>query len=229
MFASMMKKSAESSKPVVTGDGTHTLYSTRFGEHYHSSFGAVQESEHIFIEAALAPVAEKTITINLFEAGFGTGLNALLAYRFAENRRININYVAVEAYPVTMEVVKQLNYPVLTDVNPELFWKMHGIKNRNIEVSSRFNLTVYESTLQDYRFNDGFFDVVFFDAFSPESQPEMWRQSCFDRIYAGMKTGGVLTTYSSKGIVKRALKAAGFSIEKLPGPPGKREFIRAVK
>ena len=213
----------------VSRDGSHTLMSQHFGETYHSSFGAVQESNHIFMDAALGFVKGGLMRISVFEVGFGTGLNALLAYKYARDNHIEINYVAVEKYPVEMSVVEQLNYPSLLSLEKDLFLKMHGAKGKEVLLSPFFNLTVIEAALQDYPMPEDFFNVVFFDAFSPESQPEMWKQSCFEKIYQSMQAGGVLTTYSSKGIVKRALKAVGFSIEKLPGPPGKREFVRAVK
>ena len=216
-------------KPVISNDGSHTLFSTRFGEHYHSSFGAIQEADHIFIQAALHAVSISKDRINLFEVGFGTGLNALMAYRFAMKNQMHIHYYAVEAFPVDMALVKQLNYPLMLGVEQRVFEKMHEAKETEIEVSPFFKLTVFKSRLQTVELKDDFFDVIFFDAFSPETQPEMWQQNCFDKIYRSMKTGGVFTTYSCKGIVKRALKSVGFFIEKLPGPPGKREFVRAIK
>jgi len=213
----------------VSRDGSHTLMSKHFGETYHSSFGAVQESNHIFMDAALGFVKGGLKQIAVFEVGFGTGLNALLTYAYARDNQMEINYIAVEKYPVEMSVVEQLNYPDLLNLEKDLFLKMHSAIGKELLLSPFFKLTVIEAALQDYHMPDDFFNVVFFDAFSPESQPEMWKQSCFEKIYQSMRVGGVLTTYSSKGIVKRALKAAGFSIEKLPGPPGKREFVRAVK
>jgi len=224
-----MSEAKPSVEQIITGDGSHTLHSKRFNEHYHSSFGAIQESMHIFIDAALGFATKSLHSINLFEVGFGTGLNALLAYKFAIENKVSINYCAVEAFPVETGVIKKLNYPELLQTRPELFWNIHTAINQTIIVSDTFKISVLKKTLQDYIFQENRFDVVFFDAFSPETQPEMWQQSCFDKLYAAMKRGGVLTTYSSKGMVKRALKAAGFYIEKLPGPPGKREFLRARK
>ena len=224
-----MKDTNSDKTPILSKDGSHTLFSKRFGEHYHSSFGAIQESSHIFIQAALIPVGNKLKSINLFEVGFGTGLNALLAYQFALQNNITINYYSVEAFPIDSSTVGKLNYPALIDIPSELFLMMHGKKDSKIIISDFFNLTVYETSLQALHLPENYFDLVFFDAFSPESQPEMWTQDNFNRLYSSMKRRGVLTTYSSKGIVKRALKTAGFNIEKLPGPPGKREFVRAIK
>ena len=228
MFADMENSYTEN-KTVVSNDGSHTLFSERFGETYHSSFGAIQESKHIFMDAALNVAAGGLNPVNIFEVGFGTGLNALMALKFAMDNHVNTTYVAVEAFPVLPAVIEQLNYPLLLKVDRKIYTTMHESKGSFIEVTPFFSLKVVESTLQDYELKEAFFDVVFFDAFSPESQPEMWKQSCFEKIFNGMRAGGVLTTYSSKGIVKRALKSAGFSVEKLPGPPGKREFVRAMK
>jgi len=215
-------------KSVLSQDGSHTLYSSRFGEHYHSTFGAIQESNHIFIEAALKSITSGIKSVNLFEVGFGTGLNALLAYRYAEQYKVKINYVSVEAFPLSDDTVKQLNYPSLLGIAPSILMKMHSVKSSRIDISTFFKITVFDVQLHEHQLHNDYYDVVFFDAFSPEVQPEMWSEKVFNDIFGSMSGGGVLTTYSCKGIVKRALKAAGFYIEKLPGPPGKREFIRAV-
>lgn len=215
-------------KPVISRDGSHTLYSRRFEEHYHSTFGAIQESNHIFIEAGLQFIPLGIKSLNLFEVGFGTGLNALLAYRYAEKYKVKINYVSVEAFPLSDDAVKQLNYPNLLGIEPSLLMKFHSKKGSSIDISTFFKISVFDIPLQEYLFRDDYYNVVFFDAFSPDVQPEMWSEKVFRDIFISMRKGGVLTTYSCKGVVKRALKAAGFYIEKLPGPPGKREFIRAV-
>ncbi len=218
-----------SHKIVVSDDGSNTLISSQFKESYHSTFGAVQESDHIFIQAALNPVALKLAEINLFEVGFGTGLNALLALKFAMDHHVHINYHAVEAYPIDRETAGKLNYPDVVNIDKELFLKMHESEKQEKEITPFFKLSVVHDTLQRLTLPEDYYHVVFFDAFSPQTQPEMWQPSCFKKIYNCMKTGGMLSTYSSKGIVKRALKSVGFQIEKLPGPPGKREFVRAIK
>ncbi len=218
-----------SNKVVVSNDGSSTLFSSRFGEHYHSTFGAVQESKHIFIGAGLAPLTSKNSMLNIFEVGFGTGLNALLTLQYAFKNNLRVNYVAVEAFPVDKQEVTGLNYPGLLNVDTAVFEAMHKVSETAVDITPFFSLKVIKGTLQETDLEHHFFDLIYFDAFSPETQPEMWQQSCFEKIYAAMKRGGVLTTYSCKGSVKRALKAAGFSIEKLPGPPGKREFLRAQK
>jgi len=214
---------------IASDDGSDTLISKRFGEGYHSKFGAVQESKHIFINAALKYVAEKLDVISILEVGFGTGLNALLSYKFGIQHDKKISYIGIEAFPVEKNDVEKLNYPEILNIDKSVFLKMHAKNDKEIKISDKFTLTVFENTLQNTNFPENFFDIVYFDAFSPETQPEMWQESCFRKIYNSLKNGGVLSTYSSKGDVKRALKAAGFIIEKLSGPPGKREFLRALK
>jgi len=225
----MENRNQDSSGIVLSMDGSHTLFSSRFGEHYHSSFGAIQESRHIFIEAGLKFAVHDSRSVNVFEVGFGTGLNALLTFQYARQHDITVNYFAVEAFPLGERVVTGLNYPRLLRVEPETFITMHRAGSQLTEIEPFFKLALMPTTLQAVKLKSDYFDVVYFDAFSPDTQPEMWTVSCFEKIYDAMKRGGVLTTYSCKGIVKRALKAAGFFIEKLPGPPGKREFLRAVK
>ncbi len=225
----MVTANNSSNKVVVSSDGSSTLFSSRFGEHYHSTFGAVQESKHIFIEAGLVPLANENSVLNIFEVGFGTGLNALLTLQYAFKNNLKVNYVAVEAFPVDALTVTGLNYPELLNIDTAVFEAMHKVSVTAVAITPFFSLKVIKGTLQETDLERHLFDLVYFDAFSPETQPEMWQASCFSKIYAAMNIGGVLTTYSCKGIVKRALKAAGFSIKKLPGPPGKREFLRAHK
>ena len=211
-----------------TADGSFTLFNPDFGEHYHSTFGAIQESEHIFIRAGLEPFIGRHDTIHVFEMGFGTGLNALLTFLQAEKTGQKIRYYGLEAFPISMETAKMLNYPEFLNADQKLFLKFHEPDNL-INISPEFTLVKETGTMEQTVLPDEHFDVVYFDAFSPEAQPELWTQEIFGKIYNAMKTGGVLTTYSCKGTVKRAMKAAGFQLEKLPGPPGKREFLRAMK
>lgn len=214
---------------LVTSDGSHTLFNPEIGEHFHSTFGAVTESEHIFIRAGLDVIPSKIKPIKLLEIGLGTGLNALLALRWAEKHKREVNYFAVEAFPLEKEVLSNLNYGDILGIDWEKFLAIHSAMNKKVRVSQYFTIEYQYATLQEAAFLPETYHLVFFDAFSPDVQPEMWTEDCFLKIAASMKRGGVLTTYSCKGIVKRALKAAGLQIEKLPGPPGKREFLRAVK
>ena len=215
-------------KLTVTEDGSHTLFNPEVGEHYHSTFGAIQESDHIFIRAGLEPFLGKQNVINVFEMGFGTGLNALLTFLHTEKTRQKIHYYGLEAFPINMKTARALNYHELLNTDQNLFLKFHQPEN-SIPISDRFFLEKETNTLEQVVLPDDHFNIVYFDAFSPEAQPQLWTPEIFGKIYSAMKTGGVLTTYSCKGTVKRAMKAAGFTLEKLPGPPGKREFLRATK
>ncbi len=214
---------------VRTSDNSKTVYSEQFGEHYHSSFGAKTESEHIFIEAGLKYISKENNSINILEMGFGTGLNALLTYKYTIENSLNIKYTTFEAYPLKIEEIKLLNYPDLLDIDSESFEKMHISMEQPVIISKEFGFELIINKFQSVNLISNNFDLVYYDAFSPDIQPELWTQEIFNKVYKAMKTGGVLTTYSCKGLVKRNLKASGFSIEKLPGPPGKREFLRAYK
>lgn len=217
------------SNPILTADGSHTLFNSETGEHYHSTFGAITESEHIFIRAGLGAVLKEKPELNVLEIGLGTGLNALLALQWAEENKKRINYHALEAFPLEQETIEKLNYAEVLEINTQDFLKIHALGNLKSLISNRFSFSCDHVKLEHASFPLNQYDVVFFDAFSPDVQAEMWTEVSFRKIFKSMKKGGVLTTYSCKGIVKRALKASGFQIEKLPGPPGKREFLRACK
>ena len=218
------------SKPIVTSDDSHTLYHEKSGEHYHSTFGAITESEHIFIAAGLDYFQRnKSLKTNILEVGFGTGLNALLTYKYAKQNDILINYFGIEAFPISGNLASGLNYPELVDIDMEVFKKMHQDIETKVEIDSCFTLQKTFTKFELLKLPENEFDIVYFDAFSPEAQAELWTEEIFQKLFTAMREGGILTTYSCKGIVKRALKTAGFSIEKIPGPPGKREFLRAMK
>ena len=214
---------------ILTDDGSHTLKHPTFLEHYHSTFGALQESRHVFIQSALEYYKSTEGGINILEIGFGTGLNALLALQWAEKEKINIKYTGVEVFPISMEVARKLNFPDLLNLDKEMFLKMHDPNTFSIHLTAQFHLNHIRLSLQETSLPDESFNVVFFDAFSPDVQPELWTVEVFLKIFLSMKKNSVLTTYSCKGIVKRALREAGFKIKRLPGPPGKREMLRAIK
>lgn len=216
----------------TTADGSHTLFVPELKEHYHSTNGSLQESKQVFIENGLNHVPNCLKEINLLEIGFGTGLNALLTVLESKKQRRKINYVAVEPEPVDMEIIKTLNFPEIiggTEASG-YFRKLHdaGWVYPSF-LSDYFIISKIQAKLEDITLRDQQFHLVYFDAFGPDVQPELWTEQIFDQLYKCMKPDGVLVTYSCKGIVKRALKSAGFSIEKLPGPAGKREVLRAVK
>lgn len=217
---------------IITEDNSHTVFNKEIGEHYHSTHGAIQESKHIFINSGLKQVDAFSNNINILEIGMGTGLNVLLTYADAELSGKKINYVAVELYPLTEEIYSQLNYPELLG-NPLLINVLAEIHqnpwNLPFYLSDNFILNKIQAPIQDVQLSENVFDLVYFDAFSPQSQPELWTEDVFKKIYNSMKNNGILTTYSSKGDVKRALKNVGFQIELLAGPAGKRHITRAKK
>lgn len=225
-------------KPIITNDGSHTFYVPEIDECYHSTNGAIQESRHIFIDAGLKQ-CEKA-EINLLEIGFGTGLNALLTAALLEKEEIRakkINYTTIELYPLSVEEAMQLNYPELiaqTDENllekvESFFEKMHTSPwGEKVQISEKFLLTKLHLNFTQYEPTDNF-DVIYFDAFSPEKQPEMWSEELFKKLYLCAAKNAVMTTYSAKGAVRRAMQSAGFRVERISGPPGKREILRAKK
>jgi tRNA U34 5-methylaminomethyl-2-thiouridine-forming methyltransferase MnmC len=220
-------KSVDKMKITFTSDSSHTLFSKQFNENYHSTYGAIQESLHIFIEAGLN--SSHQTEIQLLEIGFGTGLNALLALDWSIRKNKKVDYFGIEAFPVDSEILAHLNYCEKLQLEKSVFDQIHASKGTQNKITSLFSACIQNKKIQDMLLPNKLFDVVFFDAFSPEVQPEMWEVELFQKIGFSMKAGGILTTYSSKGMVKRALQSAGFSIEKLPGPPGKREFLRATR
>lgn len=227
---------------VVTGDGSHTLYVPCLREHYHSTFGAIQESQFIFIDTGLKALLShqrlKTeggipeTAIHLLEVGFGTGLNALLTQIESSRLGIDVWYTSLEAHPLEQEIWSKLNFHQQLTHAPaaQLYEQLHlAAWNQQVAISPGFSLQKIHGNLEKFNPGSNRYHLVYFDAFGPDVQPEMWSPEIFSTIYHAMKTGGLLLTYSVKGTVVRALKAAGFTIEKLPGPPGKREILRATK
>lgn len=225
------------SKIQVTEDGSHTLFSEMAGQTYHSSHGAVQESRHIFIDAGLNSFClsrGECVYVSVLEIGFGTGLNALLTMQYAEKQGVKIDYTTIELYPLQEDVYGGLNYGELLGCE-DGFLRLHKMEwdREMLSVTDSFAIRKCKSDIVEWvnrNWQMGeLFDVVYFDAFSPDAQPELWAPEVFDGIYKMMKEGGVLTTYCAKGDVRRAMLAAGFSVEKLQGPPGKRHILRGVK
>ncbi len=219
-------------KLIQTHDGSHTLYTEEFKEHYHSVFGAVQESLHVFLGTGFNQASKGKKKLNILEAGFGTGLNALLTCFAAEQKVVQVRYTGIELNPLLPGIYNKLNYSsFLPDkANHVLFKWMHTAEwGEEIRLTDYFTVTKLKSDIRNPGVPDDYYDLVYFDAFAPEVQPELWTEEVFRRYYESMTAGGILVTYSSKGDVKRALKNAGFKIEKLPGPPGKREILRALK
>ena len=216
-----------------TADGSATLYVPAMDEHYHSVKGARTESQHIFIDMGLKATTANPVEI--LEIGFGTGLNALLTLENAESIQKNIVYTGIELYPLSWEEVDALGYS-----NSPRFKELHAAPwEEEAIITTYFTLIKKEADINTLfcreadttsKMQKKQFDLVYFDAFAPEKQPEMWTQQLFDQLYAALRTGGILTTYCAKGVVRRMLQSAGFTVERLPGPPGgKREILRAIK
>jgi len=216
----------------ITGDGSHTLYIPAIGEHYHSVFGAITESRHIFLGAGFKFVKKPFIPVSILEIGFGTGLNAMLTCIEAEVSECKVSYTTIEINPLPAGIYSKLNFADLINYRDsrEIFLRLHQSPwNEWTNYGKRFSLFKINTSLQDFQPVKEAFDLIYFDAFGPDIQPEMWTMEVFDKMASGLKKHGVLVTYSTKGVVKRNLKEAGFLIEKLPGPQGKREILRAVK
>jgi len=209
-----------------TADGSHTLYIPEMEEHYHSVNGAVQESLHVYIEAGLNQCKKKTI--NVLEFGFGTGLNAFLTIIEAEKRKLKVNYTSVEKYPLPASVTNQLNY---TKEFPEKFQtcfeKIHACEwDIFIKISDNFRIKKLQTDFFDFQFENSY-DVIFYDAFAPDKQPDVWSQDIFNKIFEYSNPESILTTYCAKGNIRRMMQMAGFSMERIPGASGKREMLRA--
>ncbi len=213
---------------IITKDGSHTFYISALNEHYHSHFGAVQESKFVFIEAGFNSCSKKEMAI--FEVGFGTGLNAWLTAIEAQKQQKKVVYHSIEKFPLDYSTIRQLNYPGFCEKKfSPLFYQIHRAEwDKQEQINEYFSLFKIKADWENYNFKNDF-NLIYFDAFAPEVQPEMWSEAVFAKLYQAINLGGFLVTYSCKGIIKRRLSNTGFIWEKLPGPPGKREILRAQK
>ena len=221
----------EDSRLFLTEDGSHSLFSEKYGVSYHSKFGALDEANHVFINAALRFKAVIQQKISILEIGFGTGLNAFVTFLEAKKRNLIIEYFGVEAFPISILQAEQLNYSnlLISEENPSLFLKLHQVPwNIPFQLSDQFSIKKVLQKFEDINFENQF-DIIYFDAFAPDAQPELWNDEMMSKMYKALKTEGILVTYCAKGSVKRTLKKVGFTIEALPGPPRKREMTRATK
>lgn len=213
----------------VTGDGSKTIFLPELNETYHSFNGAVQESRHIFIENGL-DLVEKQGAIRIFEVGFGTGLNALLSASWAEMNNQRIHYIGIEAFPLSPELCFQLDYPRHIGQNSEKIydalircdWEMDN------QLTPHFSIQKREVKIQDFEAVENV-NLIYFDAFGPRVQAEMWDITILEKMFQSLNAGGALVTYCAQGQFKRDLKSVGFILESLPGPPGKREMTRATR
>ncbi|MEP2056587.1 MAG: tRNA (5-methylaminomethyl-2-thiouridine)(34)-methyltransferase MnmD [Maribacter litoralis] len=214
---------------ITTADGSTTIQIKDWQEQYHSKHGAIQEAYHVFIHSGLD--LYKNQTIDILEIGFGTGLNALITLIEFQKRNLKVNYTGVEAYPVSNDELAQLNY--LEQLNAQAlenhFKVMHASPwEEVVALTSDFNLKKEQKLFKDIDVINAF-DLVYFDAFGARVQPELWTVEIFQIMFNAVKSGGYLVTYAAKGSVRRAMLEVGFLVERLPGPPGKREMLRAKK
>lgn len=217
---------------VVTADGSHTIFDAVSGEHYHSRHGAVGESRHVFLEMGLKYFLEKNPKVSgltVVEVGFGTGLNFLLSAEFCDSEGIKLDYHSVEAYPLPPDWIADLGYDAFISDNlwDEYLEKYSSALNRIQTLGSFVDFRIYPQKVLDFQPPQA--DVLYFDAFSATHQPEMWADEVLAHTTSFLKAGGVFVTYAITGNLKRTLRSLGFSVEKLPGAPGKREMLRATK
>lgn len=230
LINSVLKKLRKLKREIIqTKDGSTTIHLEEWDECYHSKHGAIQEAQHVFIKNGLSLFKNKSVSI--LEIGFGTGLNAFISFLEAQKMNQTIDYVGVEAYPVAPEEVLLMNYVAELNAQDQLtvFEQMHQRNwDEKIVLSDCFSLTKRKQFFQDI--NDrAQFDLIYFDAFGYRVQPELWSTAIFKKMYDALKDEGVLVTYAARGVVKRSMIEVGFKVEKLEGPPGKREMFRAFK
>ncbi|HLU87300.1 MAG TPA: tRNA (5-methylaminomethyl-2-thiouridine)(34)-methyltransferase MnmD [Taishania sp.] len=215
---------------IVTGDGSKTIYLPELDETYHSSHGSLQEAMHVFIQNGLSIIDSNKVSV--FEMGFGTGLNALLTA--IETNKVSgkqVYYEGIEAYPVAFDIAMEMDYCKLVGEQYQSVFKfLHETSWKEVHCfSEQFSFQKIHEKIEDYQPKREQFDIVYYDAFGPRAQEAMWTPEILQKMYDMLRVGGFLVTYCAKGQVKRDLKALGFEIEALPGPPGKREMTRAWK
>ena len=214
---------------ITTADGSTTIRLIDWEEQYHSKHGAIQEAYHVFIDHGLSAIAKKELSV--LEMGLGTGLNAFITFLEGNKTGRKIDYCAIEAYPVPPEELEQLNYVQELAVPDQLkhFDEIHNSPwEQRCQITAQFSLLKKQ---MDFREIDeaACYDLIYFDAFGARVQPELWTEAVFKKMFRALRPKGVLVTYAAKGSVRRAMEAVGFIVERLPGPPGKREMLRAIK
>ncbi|HTE34127.1 MAG TPA: tRNA (5-methylaminomethyl-2-thiouridine)(34)-methyltransferase MnmD [Chryseolinea sp.] len=217
-------------KIITTSDGSHSLLDEDLQETYHSVHGAIQESNHVFIQSGLQYLLDvkHSHSATVLEIGFGTGLNAWLTMAFARAHEVSIRYVTIEAFPLDESIWSKLNY-----AEPPMrgeFFRMHQADwEKDVELHPEFHLRKIHGKLEDISIDEAAYDVIFYDAFAPSKQAEMWSLPMLEKSVNGLKAGGVFVTYCAKGQLKRDLRSLNLSTATLPGPPGKKEMVRATK
>lgn len=214
---------------IETTDGSSSIYNDELDEHYHSIHGSVREAAHVFIKMGLEQMTKNTISI--FEMGLGTGLNFMMTYAANQHLKKSIDYTAVETVPLDNSILRNLNYLEVMekqDLIP-VFEKLHGVEWENYQVIDELvKVKKREVNIKEY-LPDETFDLIYFDAFGPRVQPHLWEVEIFQKMYDQLNPNGILVTYCAKGAVRRAMQSVGFEVERLPGPPGKREMLRATR
>lgn len=216
---------------ITTGDGSHSLRNHKLNETYHSIHGALQESVHVFIKSGLDYIIERDPVneIRILEIGFGTGLNALLTWKRAKEIKNKISYTTLEAFPVSDEIWPQLNY-TSSEIDREGFKLLHAAKwNESVQIAPHFELLKLHATLEDVNLPSAAFDIIYYDAFAPNKQPELWTLPVLEKVTKTLKPSGILVTYCAKGQLKRDLRSLSLEVGTLSGPPGKKEMVRAKK
>ena len=214
---------------IQTLDGSTTIHIAEWDECYHSKHGAIQEAQHVFIKNGLSLFPDRNVSI--LEIGFGTGLNAFITFLESKKRNQSIDYVGVEAYPISADEILSMNY--VEELNAveqsSIFDTMHQSNwEEKIILDDDFTLTKRKQFFEEIN-DENKFDLIYFDAFGYRVQPELWSTAIFEKMYKALKPNGVLVTYAARGVVKRSMIEVGFTVEKLAGPPGKREMFRATK
>lgn len=220
---------------IETADGSHTIHSEAFNASYHSTHGSIQETKTVFIDAGLNYFINNGFEkINILEIGFGTGLNAFMTYLEAKNKQIDIDYDSFELYPIGVETAQKLNYPELLDAvsDEDNFHALHKNPGSTLSIKlcdkRHLNFNLFIDNFEHHSFNSSY-DLIYFDAFAPNIQPQLWQELFLQKMYDALTVNGILVTYCAQGAFKRALKNVGFKVEALPGPIGKREMTRALK
>lgn len=214
---------------IITADGSNSLLIPQWQETFHSKHGAITEALHVFIQEGLQYWLQQNSQrpLHLLEIGFGTGLNALLTLLQAQEKNLSITYETLEAYPLSFEEINALNYSEVLQIDKQLFERLHRSPwEEPVEIIPQFRIKKRKEWFENINAQSNF-DLIYFDAFGARVQPELWIYPIFKKMYDALKPQGVLVTYASKGSARRAMLEAGFTVSKIPGPPGKREMLRA--
>lgn len=217
-------------KIIKTSDGSSSVYLPEWDENYHSKHGAIQEAYHVFIKNGL-DLFEDGSRLSILEMGYGTGLNCFISYLEAVKRKVKVDYIGLEGYPLDVDIIKNLNHleQLHAEEATEVYSRIISSKwGEKVEIDQSFKLTKLEIMFEDFEEHQ-IANLIYFDAFGARVQPELWTETMFKKMYVALVGGGVLVTYAAKGSVRRAMQAVGFEVERLPGPPGKREMLRGRK